>query len=73
MDCSCDGVWEVAKSCFYWCNPQNCPCCQNTDPNQNEDDKKKNQEKTNLLGEGGGSGITAPTSSSMQRFTNLRY
>lgn len=73
MDCGgcCDYITEGAKSCFFWCNPQNCPCCQNNDPNQLEDEKKK-QQAERLVG-GGSSGISAPKSDSMQRFTNLRY
>lgn len=73
-NCNCCSA-ESAKWCITCgglLDPNNCWCCRNNGANQVEDEKNKEQ-KTNLLKEGAGPGISAPKSNSMQRFTNLRY
>ena len=66
-DCSpgsCLG--ECWNSCARWAT---CDCGTDTD-NKN---KEKEQESEKLVQGGEKTGISAPKSDSMQRFTNLRY
>lgn len=68
-----DFFGECCSSCPTWATCQYCPCCDNNDANQLEDDKKKKNEANNPLVGKVAAGISAPNSGNMQRFTNLRY